>query len=134
MIQISPANRVSLIVCKPGILAVLPVLEAECARIGLSSLLVTSGSDGTHRTGSLHPRGLALDFTGVTERGNLASIEQLKSVVTAVKHRLGVGFDVVLELFPDRPARNHGHVERDPQKRPLDAWESGDLTEGGAQE
>jgi hypothetical protein len=123
VIQISPSNRVSLIVCKPGILWVLPILEAECARLG-QWLLLTSGSEGTHGPGSLHPRGLALDWTGASESG-LASVTQLTLIVDAVKARLGAGFDVVIELFPDRPSRNHGHVERDPKKRPLEAWEKG---------
>ena len=121
MIQISPTNRVSLIGCKPGILSVLPVLEGECKRLGLW-LILTSGSDGTHGPGSLHPEGLALDWTGLSGNG-LASIAQLTLMVDAVKARLGAGFDVVLEIFADRPSRNHGHVERDPKKRPLEAWE-----------
>jgi hypothetical protein len=126
MIQISPSNRVSLIGCRPGILSALPVLEAECERLGLS-LLVTSGSDGKHGEGSLHPapHGLALDYTGVKPSGMLASITELQSMAAEVRARLGRAFDVTEEIPPDRPSRNHIHVERDPKKRPLEFWEEG---------
>ena len=124
MIQISPSNRVSLIGCQPGILSVLPIIEAECARLGLS-LLVTSGSDGKHSPGSLHPKGLALDFTGTIGVGRLASISELDTIASGLRIRLGPGCDVVLEVFPAKPSRNHLHVERDPKKRPLEPWEEG---------
>ena len=126
MIQISPLNRVSLIGCRPGILSALPVLEAECARLGLS-LLLTSGTDGKHSPSSLHPvpHGLALDYTGIEPNGLLASIPELQSMASAVRAKLGRAFDVTEEIFPERPSKNHVHVERDPKKRPLEFWEEG---------
>ena len=64
---------------------------------------VTSGSDGTHMRGSLHPKGNALDYG----TNHLLS-EQRSKVAAACKEALGENFDVVLES-------DHLHVEYDPK-------------------
>jgi hypothetical protein len=126
VILILPDNRVSLVGCQPGILAVLPLIEAAWAALGYDCL-VTSGTDGKHGPGSLHPipHGLALDSIGV--RGaTLAPVDDLNRAADLLRRALpSAGFDVVPEHFPAKPSRNHLHVERDPKKRPLDVWERG---------
>ena len=64
---------------------------------------ITSGSDGTHMTGSLHAKGNALDY-----RTSHLTSEQRSSVAAACKEALGENFDVVLES-------DHLHVEYDPK-------------------
>jgi len=128
MILILPGNRVSLIGCRPGILAVLPLIEAAWSGVGCDCL-VTSGTDSKHGPGSLHPapHGLALDSIGIGERyGPPASVDDLHRAADLLRRGLpSSGFDVVAEVFPAKPSRNHLHVERDPKKRPLELWESG---------
>jgi hypothetical protein len=126
VILILPGNRVSLVGCRPGILAILPLIEAAWAALGYDCLL-TSGTDGKHGTNSLHPvpHGLALDSIGV--RGaTLAPVDDLNRAADLLRRALpSAGFDVVPENFPAKPSRNHLHVERDPKKRPLELWERG---------
>jgi hypothetical protein len=64
---------------------------------------ITSGSDGTHMTGSLHAKGNALDY-----RTSHLTSEQRSKVAAACKEALGENFDVVLES-------DHLHVEYDPK-------------------
>jgi hypothetical protein len=131
VILILPGNRVSLVGCRPGILAVLPLLEAAWAALGYDCL-VTSGTDGKHGPGSLHPapHGLALDSIGVRAAPELehllADPENMHRAADLLRRSLpSSGFDVVVEVFPENPRRNHLHVERDPNKRPVDVWERG---------
>jgi len=128
MILILPDNRVSLIGCRPGILAVLPLIEAAWDELGFACLL-TSGTDGTHGLSSLHPapHGLALDSIGWDQaKGRLAPVNDLNAAADLLRRGLSsAGFDVCPEVFPRTPKRNHLHVERDPKKRPLELWESG---------
>ena len=64
---------------------------------------ITSGSDGTHMTGSLHSKGNAIDY-----RTSHLTSEQRSKVAAACKEALGENFDVVLES-------DHLHVEYDPK-------------------
>lgn len=68
--------------------------------------VVTAGDDGTHMKGSLHYKGLALDFR--TNHVQDAAILHL--IVTNIKARLAGDYDVVLE-------GNHLHVEWDQHGR-----------------
>jgi len=125
MIQISPTNRVSLLGCRPGILAILPLIEEAWSAVGCDCL-ITSGTDGKHGPGSLHPapHGLALDSMGWLD--GPVPVELLHRAADLLRKGLPLlGFDVVAEIFPKTPRRNHLHVERDPKKRPLEAWEKG---------
>ena len=126
MILILPGNHVSLIGCRPGILAVLPLIEAAWVELGYDCLLL-SGTDGKHGANSLHPvpHGLALDSIGMVD-GGLASVAGLHRAAELLRRGLPApGFDVLAEVYPKAPRRNHLHVERDPNKRPLDVWERG---------
>jgi hypothetical protein len=128
VILILPGNRVSLIGARPGILAILPLVEGVWAALGLDCLLL-SGTDGAHGPGSLHPapHGLALDSIGWDQaKARLASVDDLHRADELLRRGLpSAGFDVCPEVYPRTPKRNHLHVERDPKKRPLELWESG---------
>lgn len=65
--------------------------------------VITSGIDGKHMLGSKHFVGHALDF-----RTRDLSPASLDLVAKAIKERLSVDFDVILE-------ENHLHVEWDPK-------------------
>jgi hypothetical protein len=77
----------------------LAIIEAD--RILEGSLVVTSVSDGTHSSGSLHYVGLAADFR--------LPLEPL-DFVAQLKESLGAEFDVVIE-------KDHVHVEYQPKVR-----------------
>jgi conjugal transfer mating pair stabilization protein TraG len=75
--------------------------SAEEARsLGLPTPVVTSGNDSTqHMAGSAHYADRALDF-----RGNNISDEQGERWAAQVRSRLGDGYAVKFERFPDKPA------------------------------
>jgi conjugal transfer mating pair stabilization protein TraG len=70
--------------------------------------VVTSGNDSTqHKAGSAHYDDRALDF-----RGNNITDEQGDRWAAQVRSRLGDGYSVNFERFPDEPARDHLHVAK----------------------
>ncbi len=84
------------------------VVAEEARTLGLPAPVVTSGNDSTqHMAGSAHYADRALDF-----RGNNISDEQGERWATQVRSRLGDGYAVQFERFPDRPERDHLHVAR----------------------
>lgn len=72
-----------------------------------SDLLVTSGEDGAHKSGSMHAAGWALDF-----RTKQLSPKQKFELRDRVKERLGPAYDAILEDLGG--PNEHLHVERDP--------------------
>jgi len=75
---------------------------------GDQSCMLTSAIDGSHKMGSLHYRGRALDF----RTKNLPEFEKDK-LVSELKSRLTADFDVLLE---NRNEDNeHLHIEFDPK-------------------
>ena len=64
--------------------------------------VITSGSDGQHMKGSLHYKGLALDF-----RKRNVPIVMRPKLLKAIRQALGPDFDVVDE-------KDHIHTEFDP--------------------
>ncbi len=78
----------------------LPIVEDV---YGTVECVITSGADGKHMFGSLHPRGKALDF----RTRNLPS-GALGGVIDAIRQRLGPDYDVIKE-------KDHLHVEYDPK-------------------
>jgi conjugal transfer mating pair stabilization protein TraG len=80
----------------------------EARSLGLPTPVVTSGNDSTqHMAGSAHYDDRALDF-----RGNNISDEQGERWAEQVRSRLGEGYAVQFERFPDKPERDHLHVAR----------------------
>ena len=80
----------------------------EARSLGLPTPVVTSGNDSTqHMAGSAHYDDRALDF-----RGNNISDEQGERWASQVRSRLGDGYAVQFERFPDKPERDHLHVAK----------------------
>lgn len=91
-----------------GLVPALGVVADEARALGLPAPVVTSGNDSTqHMAGSAHYADRALDF-----RGNNISDEQGERWATQVRDRLGEGYAVQFERFPDKPERDHLHVAR----------------------
>jgi hypothetical protein len=65
-------------------------------------LTITSGSDGNHMVGSLHPLGLAVDI-----RTNGIESKYIKEIAAIISLNLGSEYDVVVEV-------DHIHIEYDP--------------------
>jgi hypothetical protein len=94
---------------KPGVilsgiqtpmLRVLVVVNAAYSRQGIE-VWITSALDGPHMKGSLHFKGLALDF-----RTQKIPAYAMNKIVKEIDSELGDDFDVVLE-------ETHLHVEYD---------------------
>ena len=66
-------------------------------------LTITSGTEGKHKKGSLHPDGLAIDI-----RSNSLSGITKAEVAAALQERLGAQFDVIAET-------DHIHIEFQPK-------------------
>jgi len=86
---------------RPEIVAARRIVAEVWARFGYQAV-VTSGLDGVHSEGSLHPNGLAEDY-----RTRDVPLSVLPVMVAEVRARLGSDYDVVLES-------DHLHVEFDP--------------------
>jgi hypothetical protein len=98
---------VSSFTVKPGV--VLPpvlnlaVVVAEVMAQHSVQCVITSGTDGKHKAGSLHYADKALDFRS---RGMALPLQQL--IATQVRERLGPNYDCIVES-------DHFHGEFDPK-------------------
>jgi len=91
---------------QPQMLIALMLIEQEYDKFGTTTV-VTSGNDSTHKVGSKHYEGKALDFR--TKNLGLAS-----QLVQAVKVKLNpLGYDVLHESIGT--PNEHMHVEYDPK-------------------
>jgi len=88
---------------KPEIMA---VLHPACLiwRNHGQELVITAGTDGVHMEGSLHYKGLALDF-----RTRYFGLDQSFEVASELRKELGDDYDVILHS-------SHCHVEYDPKE------------------
>lgn len=92
---------------RPELMVAVVAAESIWSKKGVEAV-ITSGVDGTHSKGSLHYKGLALDF-----RVNTLPAGTWQEVRNELADALGGDFDVVLE-------KDHIHVEFDP-KEPIGA-------------
>ena len=74
--------------------------------LGLPDMLVTSGNDSNHKKGAKHYSDQALDF-----RTKHLKREEKHALATAVRARLGLHDDVILES--EGEVNEHLHVEWD---------------------
>ncbi len=81
---------------------VIAAAAANVAQIQGLTVVITSGTDGKHMTGSRHYTGEALDF----RTSNLKSA-QLQDFIEALRVRLGAGYQIIRES-------DHLHVEVQP--------------------
>lgn len=95
---------VSLIGIRPEMSAAFPIIESVFVAMGYEAIL-TSGTEGVHKQGSLHPKGLATDWRSRHVR------EDLKQLLLAkLQKALQKQFQVFLEKDPE-----HFHIEFDPK-------------------
>lgn len=78
------------------------VAEGIWREDGEDNLTITSGTDGTHSTGSLHYSGAAVDL-------RIKDIRKVASKAARLRNRVGRDFDVVLES-------THIHIEFQPHQ------------------
>lgn len=90
---------------QPEMSGVFPVIDETYESLGYEAWL-TSGTEGVHKPGSLHPKGLATDWRTNHMREDLVPI-----LVNRLKKNLGGDrseYDVILE-------KDHLHVEFQPK-------------------
>lgn len=98
---------VSLRGLEPQMLIALQVVEEEYSKYGVDTW-VTSGNDSTHKVGSKHYSGCALDFR-TKHVGGMG-----KGLASSIAKRLThIGFDVLYEGAGT--PNEHIHVEYDPK-------------------
>jgi len=88
------------------------LIVADCfARHGFDCI-ITAGSDGTHKVGSLHATGKALDYR-IWHVPKEAQVQ----LINEVRQNLGAEFDVLLEQAGTGGLSTapHLHVELDPK-------------------
>ena len=87
---------------KPEMMFALMVIREVYEELGSEELVITAGTDGVHRDGSLHNTGEGLDIR--TRDFNPADRIEAHRLI---QHRLRDQYDCVLEA-------THLHVEHDP--------------------
>lgn len=78
------------------------MVDSLSYRLGIACT-ITSGSDSTHKDGSLHYTGNALDF-----RSRDIPPQKMVMLIHKIRASLGADFDVVEE-------KDHLHIEYDPK-------------------
>lgn len=87
---------------QPQMIPALLIVMHHFSKLGVETW-ITSGNDGEHKVGSLHYKGLALDF-----RTRDVTPSLLAGLVNGIRENLSPLYDVVLE-------ETHLHVEYDPK-------------------
>lgn len=87
---------------QPEMVAAFPIIESVFQSFSRESIL-TSGVEGVHKPGSLHPKGLATDWRIWHVPAALQA-----ELVAKLKKNLGKEFQVILET-------DHIHCEYDPK-------------------
>jgi conjugal transfer mating pair stabilization protein TraG len=98
---------------QPQMVLCLSVVEAAFKDRGYYDTMITSGNDGVHMVGSLHPLGRALDFRTNMVQDMVAKKrgDVLRDIALSIASALP-GYDVLLEDvgLPNE----HLHIEFDP--------------------
>jgi hypothetical protein len=79
------------------------ILAAVSRAPSAIEIVITSGTEGQHKSGSLHYKGHAADI----RRRNFPSEAAVRQFMAALKSELGEDYDVILEA-------DHIHCEYDP--------------------
>lgn len=88
-------------------------MAAAAQDLGLRRPVITAGSDGRHKRGSLHYRNRGLDF-----RGNDITDAEGRRQAKLVQVRLGEDYDILFEQPNGKPpAHDHFHTEFDPPSK-----------------
>ncbi len=91
------------------------VAVANQAQIEGRTVVITSGNDSTHKTGSLHYSGNAIDIRSKSFESAAAK----HAFLAAVLKRLGPGYEGFLE--DEGGPNEHFHIEYDPKSASLRA-------------
>ena len=89
--------------CKPELVDGMLIAQTTLLKFGYT-LVITAGSDGQHKEGSLHYRGYAFDL-----RTRDMRVQDIPTVVRDLRLYLAKDWQVVHE-------KDHIHAEYDPQK------------------
>lgn len=92
---------------RPRALIIAAAVANRAEELRLPDMLITSGNDGKHMTGSKHYTGDALDI-----RSKHLDDTQLASLIIGVRRRLGNLYQVIVEQRGD--PNEHVHIEYDP--------------------
>jgi hypothetical protein len=97
---------------QPEMARALPLIEKAHDNVNVGrGAVITSAKDGTHKNGSKHYVGLAVDV-----RANDLPIAKARALTAEIKRLLGSRFDVILEDADSIVEPNdHIHVEYDPK-------------------
>lgn len=95
-------NQVSLETLSPQ-MTIATLVACSVYQAHQKACVITSGDDGTHKHGSHHYTGNALDF-----RTRHLTPTKTKTIYQQIKHALKQHFDVILE-------KTHIHIEYDPK-------------------
>ena len=97
---------------QPQVALALQIAAGCYGLVNVDEMVVTSCNDSTHRRGSLHYSGNAVDLRTKSIKSTSVPV-----LLDHLKHALGVDFDVVLESFHmnDRKPNEHLHVEYQPK-------------------
>lgn len=98
-------DTVEMAALQPAMYWALRVAEDVYQRHGVEDMVITSARDGHHSLTSLHEAGAAVDL-----RTNNAPEGKRQPIADAIKHRLGLDFDVLFE-------GDHIHIELQPRRR-----------------
>lgn len=100
----------TILTCKVGVRPHSLWILAAVSRLSLAvpRVTVTSGTDGTHRIGSKHSSGDAVDF----RTKNFPTLASKQRFVVALQQELGPEYQVFLEGLGT--PNEHCHVEYDP--------------------
>lgn len=102
LIKLKPTVKV------PKVVIIACALSNAAEILSLPDMLITSGNDSKHKTGSKHYSDEALDF-----RTKHLTKDQKHKLVAEVKRRLGKDYDVILES--EGKVNEHLHIEWDPK-------------------
>lgn len=101
--MLSIKNGVVLTGIKPEMAIAACIVDQVYSQYGMQDCVITSGLDGTHKKGSKHYTGEALDFRTNNMPGNIAV-----KITDIAQQRLGSNYDIIFET-------NHIHCEFDPK-------------------
>lgn len=93
---------------QPKSLTIAAAIANAGMELGLPDMVITTGRNGVHMTGSKHYTDDALDF-----RTKHLTAPQRAALVGVLRRRLGPAYDVILEDVGG--ANEHGHCEFDPK-------------------
>jgi hypothetical protein len=95
-------ESVSVVNLQPPILLAIMIVNELFKDFGYACV-ITSISDGVHMSGSLHAKGLAVDF-----RTHNVSSKLMPQLVAVIKQAMPSQYDIILEV-------DHLHIEFDPK-------------------